>query len=252
SKTNHAVLRYREPIYKNIYVKANISGEFTIVNSYLIDDLKKLGAWNQEMLDQLKYYDGNLLLMAGIPQKLKDKHKETFEIEPQWFIRHAAVRGKWIDQSQSLNLFMKGVSGKSLTDMYMYAWKAGLKTTYYLRTLAASQIEKSTLDANKFGFTQKREYHQMSAETGNVIKEAHNENPRQPILEESGSRIEQTQHIMKSAIGQSSGSGPSSGIGPGSAAINFEASSVKPLKHEDSHYEFKACRIDDPDCESCQ
>lgn len=150
-----------EPIYKNIYVKANISGEFTVVNKYLVDDLKKLMLWNEEMLDQLKYYDGNLQLIASIPQHIKDKYKEAFEFEPEWLIKLAAVRAKWIDQSQSLNLFLRGSSGKQLHDMYFYAWKAGLKTTYYLRTLAASQIEKSTLDASKYGFTQKRVYQEQ-------------------------------------------------------------------------------------------
>jgi ribonucleoside-diphosphate reductase alpha chain len=147
-----------EPIYKNIYVKANMTGEFTIVNRYLIEDLKKLDLWNQEMLDQLKYYDGNISLIASIPQRLKDKYKEAFEIDPEWLLKLTAVRAKWIDQSQSHNVFMQGVSGQKLHAIYIAAWKMGLKSTYYLRTLGASQIEKSTLDAKKFGYTQKREY----------------------------------------------------------------------------------------------
>ena len=160
-----------EPIYKNIYVKANISGEFTIVNSYLINDLKKVGLWNQEMLEQIKYYDGNVQLIAAIPQHIKDKYKEAFEIDPEWCIRTAAARGRWIDQSQSLNIFMKGSSGKKLSDTYVYAWQMGLKTTYYLRTLAASQIEKSTLDASKYGFTQKREYMQIDQQPEIIIEQ---------------------------------------------------------------------------------
>ena len=146
-----------EPIYKNIYVKANVSGEFTIINHYLVEDLKKLNLWNDEMLEQLKYNDGNLNKIAGIPDKLKDKYKEAFDIEATSLIDIAAARGKWIDQSQSLNIFIQGVSGKKLDDAYMYAWSKGLKTTYYLRGMAATQIEKSTLDAQKYGFTQKRE-----------------------------------------------------------------------------------------------
>lgn len=160
-----------EPIYKNIYVKANISGEFTVINSYLVEDLKKMNLWNDEMVEQLKYYDGSLQLIASIPQKLKEKYKETFEIEPEWLVKHAAVRGKWIDQSQSLNIFFKDVSGKHLSDTYLYAWQMGLKTTYYLRTLAASQIEKSTLDASKYGFTQKREYKAMESEPARAVSE---------------------------------------------------------------------------------
>lgn len=151
-----------EPIYKNIYVKANMSGEFTVVNSYLVSDLKSLNLWNKEMLDQIKYHDGNLQLLPLVPQKLKDKYKEAFEIDPLIAISITAARGKWIDQSQSHNVFIEGVSGKKLSDVYTHAWKSGLKTTYYLRTLAASQIEKSTLDAAKFGFTQKREYAQVA------------------------------------------------------------------------------------------
>jgi len=147
-----------EPIYKNIYVKSNMSGEFTIVNSYLVNDLKKLGLWNQDMLDQLKYYDGNIQMIDNIPAYIKTKYKEAFEIDAEWLIKVSAARGKWIDQSQSHNVFLKGTSGQKLNDVYLAAWKSGLKTTYYLRTLGATQIEKSTLDAKKFGFTQRREY----------------------------------------------------------------------------------------------
>ena len=147
-----------EPIYKNIYVKANMSGEFTVVNNYLVNDLKALGLWSHDMLELLKYYDGNVQMIDQIPQELKDKYQEAFEIDPLHLIHITAARGKWLDQSISHNVFMKGVSGKMLNDIYIAAWKVGLKTTYYLRTLGASQIEKASLDANKFGFTQKRIY----------------------------------------------------------------------------------------------
>lgn len=147
-----------EPMYKNVYVKSNIAGEFTIINYYLIDDLKALGLWNNEMVDKLKYYDGNLSQIDEIPVSLKRKYKSAFELDPIHMIKISAARGKWIDQSQSHNVFMQGVSGQKLNDIYTTAWKVGLKTTYYLRTLGASQVEKSTLNAQKFGFTQKREY----------------------------------------------------------------------------------------------
>ncbi len=147
-----------EPLFKNIFVKANMTGEFTIVNEYLVEDLKKLKLWNRDMLDQLKFHDGSIQNIDEIPQALKDKYKEAFEVDPFRAIDLTALRGKWIDQSQSHNVFIRGKSGKLLSELYMYAWKKGLKTTYYLRTLGASQIEKSTLDASKFGFTQKREY----------------------------------------------------------------------------------------------
>lgn len=152
-----------EPIYKNLYVKSNMSGEFTVINEYLVEDLKKLGLWDQDMLDQIKYYDGSIQMIESIPAELRNKYREAFEIEPEVLLKLTALRGKWIDQSQSHNIFMKGVSGKRMHEIYMAAWKMGLKTTYYLRTLAASQIEKSTLDAKKFGFTQKRAYEKMEA-----------------------------------------------------------------------------------------
>jgi len=152
-----------EPIFKNIYAKANISGEFTVVNKYLVNDLKKLGLWGKDMLDSIKYYDGNLQRIENLPDKIKSKYKEAFEIDPLWVIKHAAARGKWIDQSQSVNIFIKGESLKKLHETYFQAWKYGLKTTYYLRTQAVSQIEKATLDASKFGFTQKRDYADISS-----------------------------------------------------------------------------------------
>lgn len=169
-----------EPIYKNIYVKSNMSGEFTIVNKYLVQDLKKLGLWNQDMLDKLKYFDGQVYLLEGVPQHLKDKYKEAFEIDPEWLIKLTAARSKWIDQSQSHNVFMKGVSGTQLSAIYITAWKAGLKTMYYLRTLGASQIEKSTLDAKKFGFTQKREYGAAPA-TGEINQDVAEQKDEQEL-----------------------------------------------------------------------
>lgn len=129
-----------EPIYKNIYVKSNMSGEFTIVNKYLVKDLKAIGLWNRDMLDMIKYFDGNVQMIEEIPEHLKRKYKEAFDIDPEWLVQLAAVRAKWIDQSQSLNIFIKGVSGKKLSDIYIAGWKAGLKTFYYARTMGASQI----------------------------------------------------------------------------------------------------------------
>jgi len=146
-----------EPIYKNIYVEANISGDFTVVNPYLIEDLKKLRLWNDAMLNELKYQDGSLGKIAGIPEALKAKYKESFEIDMRWIIKAAGYRGKWIDQAQSLNIFFRGTSGRELSEVYMYAWAMGLKTTYYLRSLAATQVEKSTVSTKQFGSTHKRD-----------------------------------------------------------------------------------------------
>lgn len=139
------VIPGNEPIYKNIYVKSNISGDFIIVNEYLVSDLKKIGLWNDEMLNAIKYNDGSLMNIPSIPVELKQKYKETFEIDMRWLVKSAASRGKWIDQSQSLNIFFNGTSGQELSELYLYAWESGLKTTYYLRTLGASQVEKSTV-----------------------------------------------------------------------------------------------------------
>jgi ribonucleoside-diphosphate reductase alpha chain len=136
-----------EPIYKNIYVKSNFSGEFTIVNSRLVTELKRRGLWSEDFVEKLKYHDGSLQRIAGIPPELKSRFKEVFEIDPRWIVRHAAVRGKWIDQSQSINIFTTSTSGKFISEIYKYAWRSGLKTTYYLRTLGASGIEKATLAA---------------------------------------------------------------------------------------------------------
>lgn len=133
-----------EPIFKNIYTKENMSGNFLVVNRYLVDDLSALNLWNKQMLDLIKYHNGSIANIDAIPQRLRDKYKETFEIDPYWIVNAAAHRGKWIDQSASTNIFISTTSGQALSDLYIHAWKTGLKTTYYLRTLAASQIAKTT------------------------------------------------------------------------------------------------------------
>lgn len=140
-----------EPIYKHLFVKSNLSGEFTIPNPYLIKELKKLDLWDYEMIDDLKYFDGSIREIERIPQYVKDMFPCAFDIEPDWIIECAARRQKWIDMGQSLNLYLAEPSGKKLNQMYMMAWEKGLKTTYYCRTLAATQIEKSTMDVNKRG-----------------------------------------------------------------------------------------------------
>jgi ribonucleoside-diphosphate reductase alpha chain len=147
-----------EPIYKNLYVKSNQAGDFTVINSYLIEDLKKIGLWNPSIADKIKYFDGSIAQITEIPANLREKYKEVFEIDPKWLVKAAAYRGKWMDQSQSLNIFYRGVSGREIADVYMYAWEMGVKTTYYLRTLAISQVEKSTVNINEFGTTHKRDF----------------------------------------------------------------------------------------------
>ena len=138
-----------EPAYKNLYVKSNMSGDFTQINIALVNDLKRVGLWADAMLDDLKYYDGSLVEIKRIPEEIKERYLTAFEVAPEWLIAAASRRQKWIDMSQSLNLYMVQPSGQRLSEMYFAAWRAGLKTTYYLRTLAATQVEKSTLDINR-------------------------------------------------------------------------------------------------------
>jgi ribonucleoside-diphosphate reductase alpha chain len=135
-----------EPAYQNLYVKSNLSGEFTIVNPYLVKDLKKLGLWDDVMVNDLKYYDGSVQKISRIPEDLKKLYATAFEIDPLWLIEAASRRQKWIDQAQSLNLYMAAPSGKKLDALYKKAWLRGLKTTYYLRSLGASSTEKSTIN----------------------------------------------------------------------------------------------------------
>ncbi len=145
-----------EPIYKNIYVKSNKEGEYVVLNKYLVEDLKKLGMWSSAMLNRIKYADGSIQGISEIPFGLREKYKEVFEIDAKWLIEAAARRGKWIDQSQSLNIFYNGTSGRELSEAYFLAWEMGLKTTYYLRTLGASQVEKSTTSTAEYGSTHTR------------------------------------------------------------------------------------------------
>lgn len=138
-----------EPTYKNLFVKSNLSGDFIVLNGELVRDLKKRGLWTPEMLDQVKYFDGELESIEGVPQDLRDKYRTAFGIEYSYFIDAAARRQKWIDQSQSVNLFLPVADIKTLSHMYREAWRKGLKTTYYLRTLGASNIEKATTSVKK-------------------------------------------------------------------------------------------------------
>ena len=135
-----------EPTYQNLYVKSNLSGEFTVVNPYLIEDLKERGLWDAVMVNDLKYYEGSVQNISRMPDDLKSVYATAFEVEPRWIVEAASRRQKWIDQAQSLNLYIDNASGKKLDLTYRMAWRRGLKTTYYLRSLAATGTEKSTID----------------------------------------------------------------------------------------------------------
>ena len=173
--------------------------------------------WNQQVRDQLKYYDGSLQMIPGIPKHLKEKYKTSFELDPLWMVALTASRGKFIDQSQSHNVFMQGTSGKLLHDIYLYAWQAGVKTMYYLRTLGASQIEKSTLDAQTYGFTQMRSYDQ--AVEHNLQGEAQEISTQQVAVEKVA-----TQQVATSVVKDDT------------------ADDIAP----------KSCSLQNPECESCQ
>jgi ribonucleoside-diphosphate reductase alpha chain len=133
-----------EPSYQNLFVKSNLSGEFTVTNEYLVRDLKKLGLWDAVMVNDLKHFDGSVGKIDRIPVDVRKLYATAFEIDPKWIVEAGARRQKWIDQAQSLNIYMGGASGKKLDETYKLAWLRGLKTTYYLRTLAATSAEKST------------------------------------------------------------------------------------------------------------
>jgi ribonucleoside-diphosphate reductase alpha chain len=133
-----------EPTFQNLFVKSNLSGEFTVVNEHLVRDLKALGLWDEVMVMDIKHFDGSLAKIDRIPAELRSLYATAFEIDATWLIEAAARRQKWIDQAQSLNIYMAGASGKKLDEVYRLAWQRGLKTTYYLRTIGATHAEKST------------------------------------------------------------------------------------------------------------
>jgi len=138
-----------EPCFGNLSVKSNLSGEFTVINGYLVRDLKRLGLWDDVMVVDLKHFDGSLRPIDRVPQEIKTLYATAFEVDATWLVEAASRRQKWIDQAQSLNIYMAGASGKKLDDTYKLAWLRGLKTTYYLRTMGATHAEKSTVQAGK-------------------------------------------------------------------------------------------------------
>ena len=138
-----------EPTFQNLFVKSNLSGEFTVVSEFLVRELKALGIWDEVMVADLKYFDGSLARIDRIPPGIRELFATAFEIDPKWLVECAARRQKWIDQAQSLNIYMGGASGRQLDELYRLAWVRGLKTTYYLRTLGATHAEKSTTRAGQ-------------------------------------------------------------------------------------------------------
>lgn len=193
-----------EPTYKNIYMKENLSGNFLVVNKFLVDALEKEGIWSDETLTKIKVHNGSVINVDDIPVEIRRRFKETFEIDPSWILKAAARRGKWIDQSASTNIFIKTTSGRILSETYTMAWEMGLKTTYYLRTLAATQITKTV---------------------------AMEETAKAP-----------TPSAPQNASVASSESSSTSSVSSVSKGPEMAAQPAG----------FKACSIDDPDCEACQ
>ncbi len=207
-----------EPSFGNLSVKSNLSGEFTIVNEYLVRDLKQLGLWDDVMVMDLKHFDGSLRRIDRVPTDLKALYATAFEIETEWLVEAAARRQKWIDQAQSLNIYMAGASGKKLDETYKLAWLRGLKTTYYLRTVGATQAEKSTVEAG-----------QMNA-----------------VASHGGAGKSGASPAAAAAVAASAGPELTAGAGEIEGRHAAMAGAV------DVATDIKFCAIDDPGCEACQ
>ncbi|HAA74196.1 TPA: ribonucleoside-diphosphate reductase subunit alpha [Candidatus Latescibacteria bacterium] len=226
-----------EPTYRNLFVKANLSGDFTVINQHMVDDLKRLGLWDDQMVDDLKYFDGSLQEIDRIPEDVKAIYRTSFEIDPTWIVEAASRRQKWIDMGQSLNLYISQPSGRALHDMYMLAWKRGLKTTYYLRSLAPTQIEKSTVDINKRGM--------------------------QPRWMKSKSASSEIQVQRETSVVPPAPEPPQRSEAPSASALPASAPATEEDKSFDRPYEIPtemppatvvgpSCDPTDPDCEACQ
>ncbi|WP_348761341.1 ribonucleoside-diphosphate reductase subunit alpha [uncultured Salinisphaera sp.] len=214
-----------EPTYQNLYVKSNLSGEFTVVNPYLVDDLKERGLWDQVMANDLKYYDGSVQAIDRIPDELKVLYKCAFEIDPRWLVESGSRRQKWLDQAQSLNLYMAEPSGRKLDELYKFAWKKGLKTTYYLRTMGATHTEKSTISDHRL----------------NAVA--------------NGGKGSGGGHVAGGSNGGSPAAGSNGGATNGQTANGASAApaaSAKSPAPAAAPVAPMACAIDDPDCEACQ
>lgn len=257
-----------EPTFQNLYVKSNLSGEFTCVNNYLAQDLKKLNLWDNVMINDLKYYDGSVQKINRIPQEIKEIYATSFEIEPKWLIEAAARRQKWIDQSQSLNLYIQNPNGKKLDEMYKMSWLKGLKTTYYLRSRAATSIEKSTIERGKLS----------SVDVGQIKhhNNSHSNDRRQDNNREmnNGKNGHNNDYCQNDSTEKSDKSDYNKNLGNGHSKVSFESSksavminmskeskdildneTYKKFSSQSDDFEIKegiTCSINDLECESCQ
>ncbi len=196
-----------------------------MVNPYLVDDLKERGLWDQVMANDLKYYDGSVQAIDRIPDELKVLYKCAFEIDPRWLVESGSRRQKWLDQAQSLNLYMAEPSGRKLDELYKFAWKKGLKTTYYLRTMGATHTEKSTISDHRL----------------NAVA--------------NGGKGSGGGHVAGGSNGGSPAAGSNGGATNGQTANGASAApaaSAKSPAPAAAPVAPMACAIDDPDCEACQ
>ena len=206
-----------EPCFGNLSVKSNLSGEFTVINGYLVRDLKRLGLWDDVMVMDLKHFDGSLQPIDRVPAEIKSLYATAFEVETRWLVEAAARRQKWIDQAQSLNIYMAGASGKKLDDTYKLAWVRGLKTTYYLRTMSATHAEKSTVSSSRMNAVS------SGTDGGHMA---------------AGSSIVSAVNAAASAV---------------SALDRAAADASKQFElAANAATDIKFCGVDDPTCESCQ
>ena len=220
-----------EPTYQNLFVKSNLSGEFTVVNPYLVNDLKERGLWDEVMVNDLKYYDGSVHPIDRIPADMKALYSTAFEIDARWLVESASRRQKWIDQGQSLNLYMSEPSGSKMDNLYKLAWVRGLKTTYYLRSIGATHVEKSTMDTkgSKLNAVQSGGTHASPATVATSASDTVSSTDASPkILHENTTVIE------------------------ASDKVSGEATDPLDNINADNAQAPKACSILEPDCEACQ
>jgi ribonucleoside-diphosphate reductase alpha chain len=237
-----------EPLFQNLFVKSNMSGDFTVVNPHLVRSLKERGLWDEVMVSDLKYFDGSLGQIDRVPDDLKSLYATAFEIESRWLIDAASRRQKWIDQAQSLNLYISAPSGRKLDELYRYAWHKGLKTTYYLRAQSATHVEKSTLrgtdgklNAVSAGGTA------PTAPATSVSPET----PAAPAPSQTRAKASVEQQVAESpAVKTPETKTPAAEIPPEAKAESKELPKIEDIDF--TAVDGAACRIDDPDCEACQ
>jgi ribonucleoside-diphosphate reductase alpha chain len=244
-----------EPTYKNLYVKSNLSGEFVVLNPFLVRDLKARGLWNQEMSDALKYFDGELKDIEAIPADLKEKYLTAFGVDFKWVIAAAARRQKWIDQSQSVNLWLKSPDLKVLSHMYRSAWHSGLKTTYYLRSMGASGIEKATSNVKKEVRGVAGESHVATADRDTAAAAASALSQVEGLSAAPfAASADEPRHLVSPKLSSGEGGSPTGDGGPASD-LPPPASSSAP-KREFTATEKTACSIEamknGEECEACQ